>query len=59
MIFRSAMNRIRAHARTAAMIGDRMGADIIAGIEAGLRFVLVLSCVTHKEDLAAYPLPLT
>ncbi len=55
MMFRSAMNRIRAHARTTAMIGDRMDTDIIAGIEAGLRTVLVLSGVAHKDDVTVHP----
>lgn len=49
------MKRIQAHARTTAMIGDRMDTDIIAGIEGGLRTVQVLSGVTHKDDLTAYP----
>ena len=55
MMLRSAMNLIDAHAETTAMIGDRMDTDIIAGIEAGLHTVLVLSGITHKDDIAAYP----
>jgi NagD protein len=55
MMFRSAMNQIDAHSETTAMIGDRMDTDIIAGMEAGLHTVLVLSGITQKEDIAAYP----
>lgn len=55
MMFRSAMNRIEAHSETTAMIGDRMDTDIIAGMEAGLRTVLVLSGITQRPDIAKYP----
>jgi NagD protein len=33
------------------MIGDRMDTDVVAGIEAGLRTVLVLSGVTSPADI--------
>jgi NagD protein len=55
MMFRSAMNQIDAHSETTAMIGDRMDTDIIAGMEAGLHTVLVLSGITQKHDIATYP----
>ncbi|MHA7175142.1 HAD-IIA family hydrolase [Arthrobacter sp. Sr24] len=55
MMFRSAMNRIQAHSETTAMIGDRMDTDIIAGMEAGLHTVLVLTGITQPEDIDAYP----
>ncbi|WP_026556689.1 HAD-IIA family hydrolase [Arthrobacter sp. 35W] len=55
MMFRSAMNRIEAHSETTAMIGDRMDTDIIAGMEAGLHTVLVLTGITAAEDIDAYP----
>jgi NagD protein len=55
MMFRSAMNQIEAHSETTAMIGDRMDTDIIAGMEAGLHTVLVLSGITQPEDIKAYP----
>lgn len=55
MMFRSAMNQIDAHSETTAMIGDRMDTDIIAGMEAGLHTVLVLSGITRQEDIDAFP----
>ena len=54
MMFRSAMKKIDAHSESTAMIGDRMDTDIIAGIEAGLRTVLVLTGITQREDVNAY-----
>lgn len=55
MMFRSAMNRIEAHSETTAMIGDRMDTDIVAGMEAGLHTVLVLSGVTTIDEVETYP----
>ncbi|WP_051441799.1 HAD-IIA family hydrolase [Arthrobacter sp. H14] len=55
MMFRSAMNQIDAHSETTAMVGDRMDTDIIAGMEAGLHTVLVLTGITRKEDIDAFP----
>ena len=37
------------------MIGDTMGTDIVAGLEAGLHTVLVLTGSTHADELASYP----
>jgi NagD protein len=37
------------------MIGDRMDTDIIAGMEAGLHTVLVLSGITQRDEIASYP----
>ena len=55
MMFRSAMNRIEAHSESTAMVGDRMDTDVVAGIEAGLETVLVLSGSTTAEEVARYP----
>lgn len=55
MMFRSAMNRIEAHSETTAMIGDRMDTDIVAGMEAGLFTVLVMSGVTQPGDIETFP----
>jgi len=37
------------------MIGDRMDTDIVAGIEAGLSTILVLSGVTSESDIDRFP----
>ena len=55
MMFRSAMNRIQAHSETTVMIGDRMDTDVVAGIEAGLETMLVLTGSTRASDVARYP----
>ncbi|AZZ38826.1 HAD-IIA family hydrolase [Acidipropionibacterium jensenii] len=55
MMFRSALNRIEAHSESTAMIGDRMDTDMVAGIEAGLLTVLVLSGITQREDIDRFP----
>jgi NagD protein len=55
MMFRSAMNRIGAHSENTGMIGDRMDTDIVAGIEAGLHTVLVLTGISDPAEIARYP----
>ncbi|AYG03264.1 HAD-IIA family hydrolase [Gryllotalpicola protaetiae] len=55
MMFRSAMNKIGAHSETTGMIGDRMDTDIVAGIEAGLFTVLVMSGITADDEIKRYP----
>ena len=55
MMFRSALNRIDAHSEHTAMIGDRMDTDIVAGMEAGLETVLVLTGVTTPADIETFP----
>jgi NagD protein len=55
MMFRSAMNRIEAHSETTVMIGDRMDTDVVAGIEAGLETILVLSGSTRAGDVTRFP----
>lgn len=55
MMFRSAMNRIGAHSENTGMIGDRMDTDIVAGIEAGLHTVLVLTGISDAREIARYP----
>jgi NagD protein len=55
MMFRSAMNCIDAHAESTTMVGDRMDTDVVAGIEAGLETVLVLTGSTSRADVELYP----
>jgi NagD protein len=55
MMFRSAMNRIEAHSESTVMIGDRMDTDVVAGIEAGLETILVLTGSTRPADVARFP----
>jgi len=55
MMFRSAMNKVGAHSETTAMIGDRMDTDVVAGIEAGLHTILVLTGISDDAEIARYP----
>ena len=55
MMFRSAMNKINAHSETTGMIGDRMDTDVVAGIEAGLHTILVLTGIADDNEIAKYP----
>ena len=55
MMFRSALNRIEAHSENTVMIGDRMDTDVVAGIEAGLETILVLTGSTTRSDIERYP----
>jgi 5'-nucleotidase len=55
LMMRSALNAIDAHSETTAMIGDRMDTDIVAGLEAGLETVLVLTGVTTREHAERFP----
>jgi NagD protein len=55
MMFRSAMNRIEAHSESTVMVGDRMDTDVVAGIEAGLETILVLTGSTSVEEVERYP----
>jgi NagD protein len=55
LMMRSALNAIDAHSETTAMIGDRMDTDIVAGLEAGLEAILVLTGVTNAPDAERHP----
>jgi NagD protein len=55
LMMRSALNAIEAHSEHTAMIGDRMDTDVVAGLEAGLHTVLVLTGVTSRELADRYP----
>jgi NagD protein len=55
LMIRSALNALQVHSETAAMIGDRMDTDIVAGIEAGLESILVLTGVTGAGSAERHP----
>jgi NagD protein len=55
LMMRSALNAIDAHSETTAMIGDRMDTDVVAGIEAGLETILVLTGVTTRAEAERFP----
>lgn len=55
MMFRSAMRKIGAHSESTGMIGDRMDTDVVAGIEAGLHTVLVLTGIADDAEIRKYP----
>lgn len=55
IMFRTALNKIQAHSETTGMIGDTMSTDIVAGIEAGLHTVLVLTGSTKPDEVMGFP----
>jgi NagD protein len=55
LMMRSALNRIDAHSETTIMVGDRMDTDIVSGLEAGLRTMLVLTGSTRPEEVERFP----
>jgi NagD protein len=55
LMMRSALNRIDGHSESTVMVGDRMDTDIISGLEAGLRTVLVTTGSTRPEDVETFP----
>src|SRR6476646_5529370 len=55
LMMRSALNRIDAHSESTVMVGDRMDTDVISGLEAGLRTVLVKTGSTRAEQVDRFP----
>src|ERR1700710_2749061 len=55
LMMRSALNAIDAHSESTVMIGDRMDTDVVAGIEAGLHTILVLSGTTQNPMISRFP----
>ena len=55
LMMRTGLKLLGCHSAEAAMVGDRMDTDIVAGVETGLDTVLVLSGVTSREEVDLYP----
>ena len=55
LMMREALRAIDAHSEQTVMIGDRMDTDIVAGTEAGLRTILVLSGMTTRAEAERFP----
>ena len=54
-MMRSALNYLDVHSEDTVMVGDRMETDIVAGVESGMRTLLVLTGVTSRADIERYP----
>jgi NagD protein len=55
LMMRSALRALGAHSENTLMIGDRMDTDVVAGLEAGLRTILVLSGISGHDTVDRYP----
>jgi len=55
LMMRTGLKLLGVHTADAAMIGDRMDTDIVAGIETGIDTVLVLSGVTDEARMKMFP----
>jgi NagD protein len=55
LMMRTALNYLDVHSEDTVMIGDRMDTDIVAGVQSGMRTILVLTGVTSSADIERYP----
>jgi NagD protein len=55
LMMRHGLRRLNAHREDTVIIGDRMDTDIVAGVEAEIETILVLSGVTAREDISRFP----
>jgi len=55
LMMRTALNHLGVHSEETVMIGDRMDTDVVAGVNAGMRTILVMTGVTQREDIGAFP----
>lgn len=54
LMMRTGLRLLDVHSEDAAMIGDRMDTDIVAGMESGLMTALVLSGVSTMENIKEF-----
>lgn len=54
-MLRAALNSMGAHTENTLIIGDNMSTDILAGVQAGMETVLVLTGFSKMKDLDRYP----
>jgi NagD protein len=55
LMMRAALNRVQAHSEATVMVGDRMDTDIVAGLEAGMRTILVLTGIMQADEIDRFP----
>jgi NagD protein len=55
LMMREALRAIDAHSQSTVMIGDRMDTDVVAGMEAGMDTILVLTGITSREEAELFP----
>ncbi len=55
LMMRSALRALGAHSEHTLMIGDRMDTDVVVGLEAGMRTILVLSGISTRASMEQYP----
>ncbi|WUC01474.1 HAD-IIA family hydrolase [Nocardia sp. NBC_00565] len=55
LMMRSALRRIGAHSQSTVMIGDRMDTDIVSGLEAGMRTILVTTGISTRDSVEQFP----
>ena len=54
-IIRAALNKMQGHSEETVIVGDNLRTDILAGFQAGLETVLVLSGVSNLNDVESMP----
>ena len=55
LMMRTALRKLGSHSSESFMVGDRMDTDVIGGMEAGMRTILVLSGVSSRETIEQFP----
>lgn len=55
LMMRTALNYLGAHSEHSIMVGDRMDTDIVAGVQSGMETILVLTGITRRDDVEAFP----